>query len=118
MAMNAPLRALAAAGAWLAAIAVALAAYASHAAVPDTRERLFLAALFAFGHGVALAAFAPHAVRRLERLALTGLLAGTLLFAGSLAGAVLAGTSTAAAPIGGGLLIASWLLLGLDRLRG
>lgn len=108
---------LAAAGAVLAAAAVGLAAYASHAASPDAQARLYLAAAFGFGHGAALASLAVATRRGLGRIALVALLAGTLLFAGSLAGAVLAGWPTRFAPAGGVLLMAGWLLLALDRLR-
>ena len=61
---------LAATGAVLAALAVALAAYAAHAASADAQSRLQLAAVFAFGHGIALAALAPRAQRRIGRSAL------------------------------------------------
>jgi hypothetical protein len=50
-------RVLAAAGAVLAAAAVALAAYAAHGASGPEQGRLLHAALFGFGHGVALAAW-------------------------------------------------------------
>lgn len=109
---------LAAGGAVLAALAVALAAYASHAADPDSRTRLLLAAAFAFGHGAALAVLAVDMRRRLGRAAALALFVGTCLFAGSLAGAALAGWPTRLAPAGGMLLIAGWLALAADRLRG
>lgn len=81
------------------------------------QARLLLAAVLAFGHGVALAALAPAAVRRLARGALFGLLAGVLLFSGSLAASHFLGTSTALAPFGGGLLILAWLLYAADAAR-
>ncbi|WP_132999345.1 DUF423 domain-containing protein [Luteimonas arsenica] len=102
-------RVLASTGAVLAAAAVALAAYASHAAGPEAGARLGLAAAFAFGHGLALAALAPRANGRLATLALCGLLLGVLLFAGSLAGAHFMGLPTRLAPIGGSLMILGWL---------
>ena len=102
-------RAMAAAGAVLAALAVALGAYASHAAGPDGGARLGLAAAFAFGHGLALAALAPRVSGRLGTLALASLLLGTLLFAGSLAGAHFFGLPTRLAPLGGSLLMLGWL---------
>lgn len=102
-------RALAAAGAVLAALAVGLAAYASHAAGPDAGVRLGLAAAFAFGHGLALAALAPRISGRLELVAMAGLLLGVLLFAGSLAGAHFLGLPTRLAPLGGSLLMLGWL---------
>ena len=108
---------LAAAGAVLAAVAVALAAYAAHAAVGPGQARLQTAALFAFGHGLALAALAPAQATRTARVALGALLLGVLAFAGSLALSTLAGWPTTVAPAGGMLLIAGWLLLAFDLLR-
>jgi uncharacterized membrane protein YgdD (TMEM256/DUF423 family) len=110
-------RALAAAGAILAAAAVALSAYAAHAADPAAPARLQSAALFAFGHGIALAALAPQASRRAGQVALAGLLLGTLLFSGSLAAAHAWGASTAPAPFGGGLMILAWLAWAGVRMR-
>ena len=110
-------RLLAAAGAVLAAGAVALAAYAAHAASGPEQGRLLHAALFGFGHGIALAALAPQASRRLGRLALMLMLAGVLLFSGSLVAAVFLGTSTGLAPSGGSLMILAWLLYAADALR-
>ena len=54
---------------------------------------------------------------RLRRLAMAGLLLGTLLFAGSVAGGALLGWPTRLAPFGGSLLMASWLLLAVDAVR-
>jgi len=109
---------LAAAGSLLAGAAVALSAYAMHVAAPEARERLLLAAAFGFGHGAALAALAPLAQRMRAVWALTLLLVGVLLFAGSLAAAALLGAPTVLAPFGGMLMIGGWLLHGYDRLRG
>lgn len=106
-----------AAGALLAAASIALAAYASHGVGGAVQARLMLAAVFGFGHGLALAALAPLGVRWLARLALFGWLGGTLLFSGSLAASHVLGTSTALAPIGGSVLILSWLLLAVDAMR-
>ncbi|MEG3158679.1 DUF423 domain-containing protein, partial [Lysobacter zhanggongensis] len=74
------------------------------------------AALFAFGHGIALAALGPLAVRWSARLALMGLLLGTLLFSGSLVAAHLFDAPTVFAPLGGGLMIFAWLGWAADRL--
>lgn len=109
---------LAAAGSLLAALAVALSAYAMHAAIPAARERLLLAAAFGFAHGLALAALAPLAQRAGALWAQALLLLGVLLFAGSLAAAALLGAPTVLAPAGGLLLIGGWLLQAWDRLRG
>lgn len=110
-------RILAPAGAVLAAAAVALAAYASHAAGPDGGARLALAAAFAFGHGLALAALAPRAAGWLAASALWTLLLGVLLFAGSLAGAHFLDLPTRLAPMGGSLMILGWLLHAAAALR-
>ncbi|MGY1425377.1 DUF423 domain-containing protein [Lysobacter sp. A289] len=112
-----PLRALAALGAVLAATSVALFAYAAHSAEPEVQASLHSAALFAFGHGIALAALAPIARRRLAAIALGMLLLGTLLFSGSLASAHGFGTPTSLAPLGGGLMILAWLLWAADSVR-
>ncbi len=75
---------LAAAGAVLAAVAIAASAYASHGVADGhARGNLQTAALYAFGHGAALVVLARTPARRLHALALGGLLLGTLLFAGS-----------------------------------
>jgi len=117
MTASASRRALAAAGSVLAALAVGLAAYASHAAGPDGGMRLGLAAAFAFGHGLALAALAPRARGRLGLVAMAGLLAGVLLFAGSLAGAHFFGLPTRLAPLGGSLLMLGWLAYAVASAR-
>ena len=109
---------LAAAGAVLAALAVGLSAYAAHGvADAHARGNLQLASLYAYGHGIALAALAPATARRVPLLALAGLLAGTLLFAGSLAFAALLGWPTRLAPLGGTVLMASWLLYAVGVAR-
>ena len=105
-------------GSVLAGVAVALGAYAAHAADGEAQARLAQAAAFAFAHGLALAALAPLAQRRRALLALVAMLAGVLLFSGSLVGAALLGLPTAAAPLGGLLMIGGWFLHGWDRWRG
>lgn len=112
-----PSRALAAAGALLAAAAVALSAYAAHGAEGVAQANLQLAALFGFGHGLALAALARAAGSRLASIALALLLVGTLLFSGALVAKYLFGGSSASAPFGGGMLIAGWLLYAVAALR-
>ena len=108
---------LAAIGAVLAALAVALAAYAAHAASPEAQSRLQLAAVFAFGHGVALAALARRVQLRSGRIALWMLAIGVLLFSGSLVAHVLAALPTTYAPLGGMLMIAGWLLHAISAFR-
>jgi len=108
---------LAAAGAWYAAAAVGLAAYAAHVAVAPDQARLQTAAVFAFGHGVALALAARNGGGRLATIALLMLWLGVLLFCGSLAGSVLARWPTTFAPAGGMLMIAGWLVYSIHLLR-
>ena len=108
---------LAANGAVCAAAAVALAAYATHGAEGVGQSRLLLAAVFAFGHGLALVVLAPAATGRLGRFALALLYLGVLLFSGSLVFNVLAHWPTTLAPFGGTLLIAGWLLFALHLLK-
>jgi uncharacterized membrane protein YgdD (TMEM256/DUF423 family) len=108
---------LAAGGGLYAAIAVGLAAYAAHVAPGPPQAHLQLAALFAFGHGIALAALGPLAQRRLTRVALWALWLGVLLFSGSLAANALARWPVTFAPIGGSLLIGAWLAYSFDQLR-
>lgn len=105
-------------GGLLAGIAVGLSAYAAHGvADPLMQSRLQNAALFAFGHGLALAALAPSTTRRLGVTGLVLLLLGTVLFAGSLAGAVFLGTPTTFAPYGGSALMLGWLAWAIDAVR-
>lgn len=94
-------------------LSVGLGAYASHVAEAQAQERLALAALFGFGHGLALLLMA----RRTSRQAIAAqlaLVAGIVLFSGSLAAAGLFSTPTIAAPFGGSLLILGWLLAAND----
>jgi uncharacterized membrane protein YgdD (TMEM256/DUF423 family) len=106
---------LAAGGAVLAAASIALSAYASHASHGPGQARLQLATVFAFGHGLALAALAPQQpARRLRQLALYALAGGVVLFSGSLAASVLASWPTTLAPFGGMLMIGGWLALAVD----
>ena len=105
-------------GALLAAIAVALGAYASHGvADAHAQANLQTASLYAFGHGIALAALAAGTTRSLGRFALYLLLVGTLLFSGSLVFNALAQVSSKLAPIGGISLMLGWVLWALDALR-
>lgn len=105
-------------GSLLAGAAVALAAYAAHGADGEAQVRLAQAAAFAFAHGLALAALAPLAQRRRGLAALAAMLAGAMLFSGSLVGAALLGLPTTLAPFGGMLMIGAWCLHGWDRWRG
>ena len=95
-------------GALLAALAVALSAYAAHATDGAAQSRLQTAAIFAFGHGTAFVALAPQVRGRWLLVAALALQAGAVLFCGSLVGSVLLGWPTTLTPTGGTLLIAGW----------
>ena len=113
------MRMLAAFGALACGIAVGMGAYAMHAAlVAQNHERLAIAALFLFAHGLALATLAPAAMSRVRQIGLCVVMLGTLLFAGSLACAALLGMAPALAPFGGSLLMLGWLLVALGFLSG
>lgn len=114
--MSALGRGLGAFGAVACAASVGLGAYASHGLEDADARRAGLAALFLFGHGLALQVLAVPVASRLRQAALSLLALGVLLFAGSLLGAVFAATSTALAPVGGLLLILAWLALAIDAL--
>lgn len=108
---------LAACGGLLAAAAVALSAYAAHGVSAAAQPHLQLAAVFGFGHGVALAALARGPLRRLALGALLMLLAGVILFAGGLAAEHALQVPAHTAPFGGSLLIGGWLLYAVDAWR-
>lgn len=115
--MNGLRRALAAFGALACGVSVGLGAYASHGLDGDAARRVGLAALFAFGHGLALLLLAPAAGSRLRTVGLSGLALGVLLFSGSLLAAVFLSAPTALAPTGGMLLMLGWLAVAADALR-
>ncbi len=115
--MKALPRALAVFGALACAVSVGLGAYASHGLDGDDARRAGLAALFAFGHGLALVLMAPASATRLRTAGLCGLALGVLLFSGSLLAAVFLAAPTALAPTGGLLLMLGWLLLAADAVR-
>ena len=111
-------RALGGIGSALAGASVGLAAYAAHGADGHAQARLAQAAALAFAHGLAVTALAPLAPRRRGLIALVAMLAGVVLFSGSLVGAALVGLPTTLAPLGGLLMISAWCLHGWDRWRG
>ena len=112
-------RILTAGGAFACALAVALGAYAMHATLAARdHERLAIAAVFAFAHGLALAVLAPQAASRWRRVSLYIHAIGTILFSGSLTLAATAGWAPMLAPFGGGLLILGWLLYALASFTG
>jgi uncharacterized membrane protein YgdD (TMEM256/DUF423 family) len=104
-------------GALACACSVGLGAYASHAADGQAQLRLGLAALFAFGHGLALQALARPAGGDWLRIALAAMALGLCLFSGSLVAAVFAAAPTTLAPMGGLLLIAAWVMLAIAAFR-
>ncbi len=109
---------LACLGALLAAFSIGLSAYASHG-VSDTtaQQHLNMAALYAFAHGAVLVAVGARTRSLLGQVALSLLLLGVLLFAGSLVGNALWQWSTRLAPVGGTTLMVGWVLLAVDALR-
>ena len=117
MTLDPPPRLFVAFGALCAAFGVALSAYAAHAVQGVAATQLSTAALFALLHGIALAALAPAASHRIGRLALVLLALGTLLFSGSLVAHHAFSLPTRLAPAGGSLLIAGWLLYAVGALR-
>ncbi len=113
------MRALAGIGALACGVAVGIGAYAMHAALAaQNHERLVIAALFLFAHGLALAALAPRTTLRLRQAGLCVLMVGTILFSGNLILAALLGIAPALAPFGGSLLMLGWLLVAIGFLFG
>jgi uncharacterized membrane protein YgdD (TMEM256/DUF423 family) len=110
-------RGLAAFGALACAAAVGLSAYASHGLQGEDARRAGLAALFAFGHGLALLLLGSQDASRLRVIALMMLALGLLLFSGSLLGAALAALPATLAPGGGLLLMLGWIIIAFDVLR-
>lgn len=109
---------LACLGALLAALSIGLSAYASHGVSEATaQQHLNMAALYAFAHGAVLVAMGARARDLLGRAALSLLLLGVLLFAGSLVANALWQWSTRLAPVGGTTLMLGWVLLAVDALR-
>ena len=109
---------LALSGGLIAAAAVGLGAYAAHGVADGhAQSNLQSAAIFGFGHGVALAALSAGTSRSLGRAGLYLLLFGTLLFSGSLVLGAMAGMSTRLAPVGGLGLMLGWVLWALDAIR-
>lgn len=104
-------------GALLAGVSVGLSAYASHALEGIARQHLLMAAAFVFGHGVALVALSGRTRGRLGTSASLLLLAGTLLFSGSLAAKSLFGWPSMLAPWGGTMLMLGWLLHAIEAWR-
>lgn len=102
-------RILAPLGALLAASGVALSAWAMHGVAEPQRLSVFAAAVMLLGHGVAIAALVPLAIRRMAWGALAAMAAGVVLFAGSVAANAALGVPPRLAPLGGSVLILSWL---------
>lgn len=111
-------RLLSAAGALLCAVSVALSAYASHGLEAQAQERMLLAAYFAFAHGLSLVVLARASACKPSLGACSLMLAGVLMFSGSLFSAVMWGTATTLAPSGGMALILAWCWAAVNFLRG
>lgn len=112
------IRAFAALAALMGAAGVALAAMAAHG---GDATRLGVASSMLLFHAPAILGALALVVQRtihplFGRIAIAGLLLGTALFAGDLTLRHFAGQALfpMAAPIGGTLLIASWLALGIS----
>jgi uncharacterized membrane protein YgdD (TMEM256/DUF423 family) len=103
---------LASIAAFVGAAGVAIAALAAHSGGGELAR---LASEFLMIHAAALIAVSAHAARAPRALLFAGfaLAAGVLLFAGDLTSLAFAGSRLFpfAAPIGGSLMIASWLAL-------
>ena len=113
------MRFLAAAGTLACGAAVGMGAYAMHSGLTSqTHQRMGMAAVFLFAHGLSLAALAPGNRSRVQRAGLGVLFVGTVLFAGSLAFAAVLGTEPVLAPYGGSLLILGWLMMAAGFLFG
>ncbi len=111
------MRVLAGIGALACGVAIGVSAYAMHGALAaKDHERLVIAAVFLFAHGLSLAALAPGTRSRLRQAGLLILMIGTILFAGSLVLAAWLGIAPTLAPFGGSLLMLGWLLIGGDFL--
>lgn len=110
-------KALIAIGAVFAALSVALAAYAAHMTGDIARTNVQTAAIFGFGHGVAVAALAQRINGRLQWVALVGLLLGALLFGVALVAKSIFNVPLGMAPWGGSAMILSWLLYALTALK-
>jgi uncharacterized membrane protein YgdD (TMEM256/DUF423 family) len=109
-------RACSAFGALVCGMAVALGAYASHVAQAQDARRLAIAALFAFGHGLALIALCAR-TSRTAAWSLACFALGVVFFSGSLALAAFFATPTTLAPFGGSLLMLGWGILAVDFIR-
>jgi uncharacterized membrane protein YgdD (TMEM256/DUF423 family) len=109
-------------GALLAALAIAGDAYAAHALparVSDALVERFARGMnYLLLHGIALAALGSRISSLAERLALGGIALGAIVFGFALALSVIWPVLpwTRFAPYGGGLLILSWLFMGLAAL--
>jgi len=111
------IRWLAVLGAVYAAAGIALSAYAAHATLGGDASRLQTAALFAFGHGVALAALAHVPRNRWTFAGMLAIAAGVVLFTGSLVARVVLHWPATLAPFGGMLLIGGWLVFAIGQWR-
>ena len=115
-------RVIPAAGALLAALAVAGMRSVGRQRDGEVQARLQQAALMAFGHGIALVALGLQPAGAIARGMLAAMLLGVVLFSGSLVLSHLLGWPTRVAPFGGGLMIVSWVglaaVIAIGRWRG
>ena len=114
--MSAAARVYSVFGALACGLSVALGAYASHVAQAQDGKRLAIAALFAFGHGLALIMLCSRP-SRMASWSMFCFALGIVLFSGSLALAVFFAAPTMLAPFGGSLLMLGWGILVIDFIR-
>lgn len=108
---------LSALAALLCAFSIAASAYASHGLDGDAQRRLLLASNITFLHALSMMLLAYVAVSNLHKWACALMLAGLMLFSGSLVAAALWQTSTRMAPIGGMALMLAWVWVAINFLR-
>lgn len=107
-----------------AAMAVGMGAYGWHALgdTPDIRDVFMMGSQYQMWHGIALLGIGILLGQRPNKsLSIAGVLfqVGIVLFAGTLYsfGGLMIVPVTGAAPVGGGLLILGWLILGVQGAR-
>lgn len=104
-------------GALMCATSVALSAYANHGLEAQAQDRMLLAAYFAFAHGLSLIVLARVSHSKSDLGACSLMLAGLLMFSGSLISSVIWQTATTLAPAGGIALILSWCWSAVNLMR-
>lgn len=104
-------------GALICAVSVAMSSYASHGLEGVAQQRLTMASVFAFAHGLSLVLVSRISTQNSNAGACGLMLLGIVLFSGSLASAALLQTTTALAPAGGCALILAWCWISVNFFR-